>query len=70
MTNGSTEQTAAPLFALYARKTARSKGRLIALMFDDQAAQRHARELRAAMDYVSVEVRQFSPGAVPPDSIA
>lgn len=69
-----TSNTSAPgprrQFALYARATSRSKGRLVTIMFDERAAESHADALCAAKGYVAVEVRPITPGEVAPESIA
>lgn len=69
MSVGTPEPETARRFALYARKTARSKGRLVTIMFDEHAADLHADALCAAMGYASVEARSLRPGEDAPDSV-
>lgn len=57
-------------FALYARATTRSRGRLVTIMFDERSADRHADELCAAKGYAAVEVRPLAALEDAPDSIA
>ena len=54
------QSAASPRYALYARKRPGDHGKLVTIMLDPIAANRHADELCAVFGYASVDVKPYA----------